>query len=84
MSHLDEADELKEIARDFGLRVHDLRAVPQTNRFVVALNDEDEPDRVYVHASLTRLSISLDLVEGESKPLTYEEALETMLEAIGG
>ena len=83
MGHLEDADELKAVAEDFGLRVNDLRSVPSTERFVIALDDGTESDRVYVHASPSRIAISLDLIDGDSKSLTYEEALERMLEAIG-
>ena len=83
MGNLEDADELREVARDFGLRVNDLRSVPSTERFVIALDDGTDTDRVYVHASPARISISLDLTDGDSKALTYDEALETMLDAIG-
>lgn len=83
MGHLDDAGELRAVAKDFGLRVHDLRSVPSTDRFVIALDDGTDSDRVYVHASPTRISISLDLTDGDSKAITYDEALETMLNAIG-
>lgn len=83
MGHLEDADELKAVAEDFGLRVNDLRSVPSTERFVIALDEGTVSDRVYVHASQARITISLDLTDGDSKALTYEEALEQMLEAIG-
>lgn len=82
MSHIDEADELKAVAQDFGLRVNDLRTNLSANRFTVALNDGVDADRVYVHASRARLTITLDLSDGDSKPLSYDGALEKMLEAI--
>ncbi len=83
MSHVDEAHELKAVAQDFGLRVTDLRTNPSATRFTVALNKGVEADRVYVHASETRLTITLDLSDGQSRPLSYDAALEKMLEAIG-
>lgn len=83
MGHLEDADELKAVAKDFGLRVADLRSVPTTERFVIALDEGTESDRVYVHASPTRITISLDETEGNSRAISYDEALERMLEAIG-
>ena len=83
MGHLEEAEELKAVAEDFGLRVNELRANPQTERFVIALDDGTDADRVYVHASPTRITISLDLTDGASEALSYDGALEKMLDAIG-
>jgi len=83
VSHVDEAHELKAVAQDFGLRVTDLRCGPSTSRFTVALDEGVEADRVYVHASPSRITITLDLSEGKSRPLSYDAALEKMLEAIG-
>lgn len=83
MGNIEDAAELKAVASDFGLRVNDLRANPTTERFVIALDHGTEANRVYVHASPTRISISLDLTDGASKPLSYDEALEQMLNAIG-
>jgi hypothetical protein len=83
MGHIEEADQLKEVAKDFGLRVNELRSMPSSNRFVIALDHGTDADRVYVQASPTRITISLDQIEGDSKPLSYEEALETLLDAIG-
>ena len=83
MSHLDDADELRAVAQDFGLRVNNLRSVPSTNRFVVALEEGTDTDRMYIHASPTKITISLDQMDGESRKLTYEQALELMLDAIG-
>jgi len=83
MGHIEEADQLKEVAKDFGLRINELRSMPSTHRFVIALDHGTDTDRVYVQASPTRITISLDQIEGESKPLSYEEALETLLDAIG-
>ncbi|MEE8375119.1 MAG: hypothetical protein V3S26_02215 [Acidimicrobiia bacterium] len=83
MSHIDDAHELKAVAQDFGLRVNDLRTNPSASRFTVALNEGVDADRVYVHASETRLTITLDLSDGKSRTLSYDAALERMLEAIG-
>lgn len=83
MSHIEDADELKAVAQDIGLRVRDLRTSPSASRFTVALEDGVDADRVYVHASPTRMTITLDLSDGESQALSYEAALERMLEAIG-
>jgi len=83
MSPIEDADELKAVAQDFGLRVADLRTSPTASRFTVALDDGVDADRVYVHASPLRITITLDLSDGESQTLTYDSALERMLEAIG-
>lgn len=83
MGHIEEADELKNVAKDFGLRVHELRSMPSANRFVIALDHGTDADRVYVQASPTRITISLDQIEGDSRPISYDEALEAMLDAIG-
>ncbi len=83
MSPIEDADELKAVAQDFGLRVSDLRTSLKASRFTVALDDGVDADRVYVHASPTRITITLDLSDGESQTLTYDAALERMLEAIG-
>ncbi|MEA1903808.1 MAG: hypothetical protein U9N56_09805 [Actinomycetota bacterium] len=83
MSHVQDAAELKAVAEDFGLRVSDLRSSEATSRFVIALDHGTDSDRVFVHASPTRMSISLDLTDGASEALSYDEALEKMLEAIG-
>ena len=82
MSHIEDADELKAVAQDFGLRVSELRTNSSASRFTVALEDGVDADRVYVHASPTRITITLDLSDGESQPLSYDAALERMLEAI--
>ena len=83
MGHIEDAEELKAVASDFGLRVNELRANPQTERFIIALDPGTDADRVYVHASPTRISISLDLTDGASEAISYDEALEKMLDAIG-
>lgn len=83
MSNVDDAVELKAIARDFGLRTHDLRTPsPADTRFTVDLSDGGGVDKITVQASPTRLAISHDLTES-TEPLTYDEALELMLQAIG-
>ncbi len=82
MSHIEDADELKAVAQDFGLRVNELRTNPSAHRFSVALDDGVDADRVYVHASPIRITITLDLSDGASESLSYEEALEHMLQAI--
>lgn len=82
MSHIDDADELKAVAEDFGLRVSELGTNPSAHRFSVALDEGVDADRVYVHASPARLTITLDLSDGASESLSYDEALERMLEAI--
>ncbi|MFV1960374.1 MAG: hypothetical protein ACC658_00945 [Acidimicrobiia bacterium] len=83
MNPIEDADELKAVAQDFGLRVSDLRTGSSASRFTVALDDGVDADRVYVHASPARITITLDLSDGESQSLSYEAALERMLEAIG-
>ncbi len=82
MSHIEDADELKAVAQDFGLRVSDLRTNLSASRFTIALDDGVDADRVYVHASPARITITLDLSDGVSQTLSYEAALERMLEAI--
>lgn len=83
MGHVEDAQELKAVAEDFGLRVNELRANAPTERFVIALDHGTDADRVYVQASPIRMTISLDLTDGASEALSYDEALERMLEAIG-
>ena len=83
MSHVEEAIELRTVAHDFGLRVNQLPSDRSVSRFTVALDDGVNTDRVYVHASPTRITITLDLSDGESQSLSYDAALERMLEATG-
>ena len=84
MSHIDDAAELRAVALDIGLRVHDLRTNhPSVSRYSIALEPGVESDRIYVHASPTRISISLDRNDAASQTLTSDEALEQMLEAVG-
>jgi hypothetical protein len=83
MGSIEDAAELKAVAEDFGLRVHELRANPATSRFIIALDHGVDSDRVYVHASPTKMTISLDLSDGASESLSFDGALEKLLDAIG-
>ncbi len=51
-------------------------------RFVIALDHETDANRLYVHASPNKISITVDLTEGTSDALTYEQALEKIRETI--
>lgn len=83
MSSADTAAELKAIARDFGLRIHDLRSVSaDVTRFVIDLADGRDSNKIYVQATETKLAISHEETDATA-PLTYEEALELMLDTIG-
>lgn len=83
MSSVDTAAELKAIARDFGLRTHDLRSARgDVTRFVIDLVGDHDSDKIYVQATPTKLGISHEDMDA-TVPLTYEEALELMLNAIG-
>ena len=45
-------------------------------RFVIALEHETDAERLYVHASPHRISITIDLTDGATEMLSYEQALE--------
>lgn len=84
MSSVDNAAELKAIAEDFGLRTRELRTTrPDDTRFIIDLSDGQGLEKITVQATPALLAISHDQTD-ESEPLTYEQALELMLEAIGG
>jgi hypothetical protein len=83
MSSVDVAAELKAIAQDFGLTIQVLRSArAEVTRFSIDLGDRDHSDRIYVHATPAKLGISHEEADATA-PLTYEEALELMLNTIG-
>ena len=84
MGNVDEAAKLKEAAVDHGLRVRDKISHPTATRFVVALDHDEDPERLYVHASPNKISITIDLTDGASDDLSYEEALKRIEEANNG
>jgi hypothetical protein len=82
VSNIDDAAELKDVAEGLGLRVSDKRSHPTASRFVIALDHGTDADRLLVHASPNKIWITLDLTDGTSDPLTHEQALQKMREAI--
>jgi len=82
VGNVDDAAELKGTAEDLGLRVRDRLSHPSASRFVIALDDGTDADRLFVHASPNQISITLDLTDGTSDSLSHEQALQKMNETI--
>ncbi len=76
MSHVDDASHLKSAAIEKGLRVRDTKSHPTATRFVISLGHEIDTERLYVHASPNKISITIDLTDGATEILSYEQALE--------
>lgn len=74
VSNLDDAAKLKAVAIDYGLGVRDKISHPAAERFVIVLDHETDGDRLYVHASPNKISITVDLTDA-ADGLTYEQAL---------
>lgn len=82
MSNVDEAARLKAVAVEHGLRVRDRFSHPTASRFVVVLDHDPDPERLYVHASPNKISITIDLTDGATDDLTYDQALERIRKAV--
>ena len=75
MGNVDDAGRLKALAVKQGLRVRDRNSHPSATRFVVALDHGPETDRLYVHASPNKIAITIDLTDGATEMLSFEEAI---------
>ena len=81
VSNVDDAADLKAVAIENGLGVRDKISHPSVERFVIVLDHETDGDRLYVHASPNKISITVDLTDA-SDGLTYEQALKKIRETI--
>jgi hypothetical protein len=81
VSNVDDAAKLKAVAIDYGLGVRDKISHPSAERFVIVLDHETDGDRLYVHASPNKISITVDLTDA-SDGLTYKQALDKIRETI--
>jgi hypothetical protein len=81
VSNVEDAADLKAVAIERGLGVRDKISHPSVERFVIVLDHETDGDRLYVHASPNKISITVDLTE-DLDGLTYEQALERIRETI--
>ena len=81
VSNVDDAAKLKAVAIEYGLGVRDKISHSSAERFVIVLDNQTDGDRLYVHASPNKISITVDLTDA-SDGLTYEQALEKIRETI--
>ncbi len=81
VSNVEDAADLKAVAIEHGFGVWDRISHPSVERFVIALDHETDGDRLYVHASPNKISITVDLTD-DRDGLTYEQALERIRETI--